>query len=370
MFRLRRPNRVFLSSVCLLLAAVAAQGQETLLQNDAFVDGQSAAFQGGFVAGETAAVRLSPPGPFPMSVTRVQFLFGGATTTRVVTLRIWDDSAGAAAPGTELYSGDFELTGSDTAMQEIDLSTANLQVGGPFRVGIEFQHSGAPSVARDGNGITAARNFIEAQGAGWFDAAVLGVTGDWIIRAGVQPAGGGGGGPVVQNDSFVPGQSAGFQSGFVAGETAAARLLPIGTFPQQVSAVRFLFGGAAGTRTVTLRIWDDPTGAAAPGVELFSGDFEVTAADNALQELDLSAAALMVGGPFRVGIEFQHDGTPSVARDGDGITAGRNFIDVMGFGWADAALFGVTGDWIIRAVMGTNTPEPGEIGRASCRERV
>ncbi|MBK7672425.1 MAG: hypothetical protein IPJ24_13755 [bacterium] len=360
MFRLRRPNRAFLSTICLLLAAAAAQGQETILQNDAFVDGQSAAFQGGFVAGETAAVRLSPPGPFPMSVTRVQFLFGGATTTQVVTLRIWDDSAGAAAPGTELYSGDFELTGSDTAMQEIDLSAANLQVGGPFRVGIEFQHSGAPSVARDGNGITAARNFIDAQGLGWFDAAVLGVTGDWIIRAGVQPLGGGGGGPVVQNDSFVPGQSAGFQGGFVAGETAAARLLPTGTFPQQVSAVRFLFGGAAGTRTVTLRIWDDPTGAAAPGVELYSGDFEVTAADNALQELDLSAAALTVGGPFRVGIEFQHDGTPSVARDGDGITAGRNFMDVMGFGWADAALFGITGDWIIRAVMGTNTPEPGE----------
>ena len=88
MFRLRRPDRVFLSTICLLLAAASAHGQETILQNDAFVDGQSAAFQGGFVAGGTAAVRLSPPGPVTMSVSRVQLLCGGATTPLVVTLRL------------------------------------------------------------------------------------------------------------------------------------------------------------------------------------------------------------------------------------------------------------------------------------------
>lgn len=350
----RRPGARIASWLPLLLLCLlssAALAQETILQNDGFVDGQPVGFQGGFVAGESGAVRLLPAGPFPMAITRVQLLFGGAGTTRTVTLRIWDDSAGTTAPGTELYAGDFQLTGADNVLQELDLSTAGIQVGGAFRVGIEFQHSGAPSIARDGDGITAARNFIHAPGLGWFDSGALGVTGDWVIRAGVQPVGGGGGGGEVRNDGFEPGQSAGFQSGFVAGETGAARLVPTGTFPQQLGAVRFLFGGATGTRTVTLRVWDDDLVSAAPGVELFSGDFEVTAADNALQELDLSGAGVLVDGPFRVGIEFQHSGLPSIARDSDGITAGRNFIDPLGFGWMDAAALGVTGDWIIRGVM-------------------
>lgn len=350
----RRPGaRIasWLPILLLFLSRSAALAQETILQNDGFVDGQPVGFQGGFVAGESGSVRLLPAGPFPMAVTRVQLLFGGASSTQTVTLRIWDDGAGTAAPGAELYSADYLLTGSDTVMQEIDLSGAGIQVGGAFRVGIEFQHSGVPSIARDGNGITPARNFIYAQGLGWFDSATLGVTGDWIIRAGVQPVGGGGGGDEVRNDGFEPGLSAGFQIGFVAGETGAARLVPTGSFPQQLGAVRFLFGGASGTQTITLRVWDDDLVSAAPGVELFSGDFQVTAADNALQEIDLSGAGVLVDGPFRVGLEFQHSGLPSIARDNDGITAGRNFIEALGIGWVDAAALGVTGDWIIRGVM-------------------
>jgi hypothetical protein len=358
MSTLRRLHLFAALALVLLVGVLPATAAETMLQNDSFVAGQSAGFQGGFTAGEMGAVRLVPTGPFPLNVTRVQLLFGGATTTQVVTLHIWDDSAGAAAPGIELYANDYTLTGADTALQEIDLTGAGVQVSGAFRVGIEFQHSGTPSIARDNDGIAAGRNFVNAVGLGWLDSAALGLTGDWIIRAGVTAPSGGGGG-VVQNDSFLPGQSAGFQGGFVAGEMGAARLLPSGAFPQQVSAVRFLFGGAAGTRTVTLHVWDDPTGAATPGTELYTGDFQVTAADNALQELDLSAAGISVSGPFRVGIEFQHSGTPSIARDNDGITPGRNFISMMGSGWIDAAALGVTGDWIIRAVMGPAGPGPG-----------
>lgn len=192
----RRPGArtaSWLPILLLVLLSSAALAQETILQNDGFVDGQPVGFQGGFVAGESGSVRLVPAGPFPMTVTRVQLLFGGSTATQTVTLRIWDDSAGTAAPGAELYSADYLLTGSDTVLQEIDLSGAGIQVAGAFRVGIEFQHSGAPSIARDSDGITAARNFIYALGLGWFDSGALGLTGDWIIRAGVQPVGGGGG---------------------------------------------------------------------------------------------------------------------------------------------------------------------------------
>ena len=181
------------SLVCTMLAASAA-AQETLLQNDGFVDGQAVGFQGGFVAGEMAGSRLTPSGIGPWQVKRVQFLFGGATSTQTVTLRIYDDTAGTATPGTELFFGDYIVTGSDTQMQEIVLDAENIQVTGQFRVAIQFTHSGFPSVARDGDGtIQVTRNFIFSPSIpGWFQSNLFGLTGDWVIRAGVEPVGAGG----------------------------------------------------------------------------------------------------------------------------------------------------------------------------------
>ncbi len=180
-----------------LLVALAIQpapAQETILQNDSFLDGQGVGFQGGFVVGEMGASRLTPPGPFPMKVTRVRFLFGGSAGVRTITLRIYDDQGGGSTPGAQLFFQDYQVTASDTAMQEIDLTGENVLVTGTFRVAIEFQHSGLPSIARDTDGnIQAARNFIYASIGSWFDSQLFGLTGDWIIRAGVEPVGGGAG---------------------------------------------------------------------------------------------------------------------------------------------------------------------------------
>ena len=57
----RRPGARIASWLPLLLLCLlssAALAQETILQNDGFVDGQPVGFQGGFVAGESGAVRL------------------------------------------------------------------------------------------------------------------------------------------------------------------------------------------------------------------------------------------------------------------------------------------------------------------------
>ena len=142
---------------------------------------------------DRASCRSGPP---PWRVNRVQFLFGGATSTRTITLRIYDDTAGTATPGAPLFSGDFDVTGSNTMMQEIVLIGDDVQVPGQFRVAIEFQHSGVPSVARDGDGnIQVTRNFIYSPSIpGWFQSNLFGLTGDWIIRAGVEAVSGGGGG--------------------------------------------------------------------------------------------------------------------------------------------------------------------------------
>lgn len=184
----------------LLFAAAAivrpAIAVETLLQNDGYVDGQPVGFQGGFVAGEMAGARFLPTGTAPWRVNRVQFLFGGATSTQTITLRIYDDTAGTSAPGTELYFGDFSVTGANNAMQEIMLTGDDIQVPGQFRVAIEFHHSGVPSVARDGDGnIQTTRNFIFSPSIpGWFQSNLFGLTGDWVIRAGVESVTSGGGG--------------------------------------------------------------------------------------------------------------------------------------------------------------------------------
>src|SRR5262249_21341113 len=79
-------------------------------------------------------------------------------------------------------------TGSSTLLQEIDLVSSGVIVTGQFRVGIEFQHDGLPSVAKDVDGnIQATRNFIFAQGIGWVQSNVLGLNGDCVIRAVVAP---------------------------------------------------------------------------------------------------------------------------------------------------------------------------------------
>jgi len=171
-----------------IAATTPALAQETILKNDGFVDGQAVGFQGGFITGEIGASRLVPTGTGPWTVNRVQLLFGGAIGIQTITLHIWADGAGTTNPGTELFLGDYQLVASNEALQEIDLILEEIQVTGPFRVGIEFQHDGLPSIARDGDGtINASRNFILASGFGWVQSSLFGLTGDWIIRAGVTP---------------------------------------------------------------------------------------------------------------------------------------------------------------------------------------
>jgi uncharacterized protein (TIGR03382 family) len=167
-----------------LLSIVSVAHADVELKNDGFVSGGAANFQTGFVAGEAGASRFvaSTTG---RQLKKLQLLFGGgAATTQTLTLRVFDDTAGTDVPGAELFMGDFQLTGSDSAIQELDLTSSNVIVTAQFRVAIEFQHAGAPTIASDGDGTVAAdKNFINAAGAGWKKSNTLGIAGDWVIRA-------------------------------------------------------------------------------------------------------------------------------------------------------------------------------------------
>lgn len=158
------------------------------LKNDSFVAGGAAVFQQGFNAGEEAAVTLGAGGS-GFKVARVAFLFGGAAGTRDVIVRIYEET-GSATPGALLYERTVAVSASDTAWQQVDLGTSVLVPSGRARVSLRFTAAGAPSVARDDDSMspTPARNWMYVNSVGvWFDSSDLGVGGDWIIRAYVDP---------------------------------------------------------------------------------------------------------------------------------------------------------------------------------------
>lgn len=181
-------QRFFLAALLALHAGTAHAADETL-QNDGFFSGAPVNFQAGFVAGEVAAARFVPSTPCPCLVTGITLLFGGSAETREMGLRLWEDPLGATDPGLEVFNGTVTLTGSNVNLQQIDLSLAPVVVQGPFRVGLEFAHSGLPGVATDLDGtIDAGANFILADIGVlfWFRSATLGVSGDFVLRATVQ----------------------------------------------------------------------------------------------------------------------------------------------------------------------------------------
>ena len=168
---------------------VLAQTEE--LQNDGWSSGQGAAFQGGFAIGEIGAVRLVPSIACPCQVQKVSLLFGGATSTKTVSIQFWDDPGTSDDPGAPLgLPFDVTLTGADNVLHEVTLGD-DVFVNGPFRVGIEFSHAGLPSIARDADfTIASDRNFICANFGPeciWFRSSTLGVSGDWVLRATIVP---------------------------------------------------------------------------------------------------------------------------------------------------------------------------------------
>ena len=214
------------TSLVVWVVAPRAADAQLILKNDSFNGSGQVGIQQGFVAGEIGASRFVAPSA-GRTLQMVTVYFGGSTAQQTVTLRVYDDSGPGPAPGAELFSADFQLTGSDSALSSMDLNGMNVVVPQQFRVGIEFQHAGVPSIARDtDNTIAADKNYMYANlglGSNWYRSQTAGLTGDWIIRATVSDNGGGGidagvidapsGGPDASN----PGPDGGGGGGTCAG---------------------------------------------------------------------------------------------------------------------------------------------------------
>jgi MYXO-CTERM domain-containing protein len=170
----------------------------------------------------------------------------------------------------------------------------------------------------------------------------------------------------LKNDGFVTNGSVGFQVGFVTGEIGASRF--VAPDPgRTLLRVQMLYGGSTASQTITLKVYDDTAGTDTPGAELSSADFMLTGTgagtSQAIQELTLPDGGTVVPAQFRVGIVFQNNGLPSIARDDDGtIDNAKNYIFGIPGGWMKSSVAGLVGDWIIRACVSGSGGAPCDVG--------
>ena len=169
--------------VLVIAAPVGAAIKE--LSNDGFVAPGSVSCQVGFVEAESGAVKLTAdPGDYPYEIKKVRMLICPASTSGFVILRLSEDNTGTVLPGPVLYEEIVQVTGSDDALNEIDLSLQGIVIqSGSVRVELEWFQTSPPGLANDLDGIVPDVNYIYANPPGaWFYANQLGVMGDWIVR--------------------------------------------------------------------------------------------------------------------------------------------------------------------------------------------
>ena len=174
------------------------------LRNDSFTGTGSITSQVGFVEGESAAVkRTADAGDYPYQVKTIRMLICPTSTSGHVILRIYEDNTGTVLPGPLVYEEIVQVTGSDDALNEVDLTLNGIIISsGSVRVELEWFQTSPPGIANDLDGFVPNANYIYANPPGaWFYADQLGVTGDWIIRM------------EIETDAETPIFADGFESG-------------------------------------------------------------------------------------------------------------------------------------------------------------
>jgi hypothetical protein len=179
-----------------------------VLANDSFSGIGSISCQIGFGEGESAAVKLTAEaGDYPYLVRKIRVLVCPASTSGFAILRLYEDNTGTVVPGPLLYEEIVQVTGSDSSLNEVDLSLSNIVInGGSVRVELEWFQSGPPGLANDLDGIQPQVNYIYALPPGaWFYSEDLFVPGDWIVRM----------------EIVTGGETPIFADGFESGDTTA-----------------------------------------------------------------------------------------------------------------------------------------------------
>ena len=213
-------RRVTILIIVALIGVMASAGRaaEVVVQNDSLTDGALGIIQAGFDPGESAAAWLTSP--CNGNIVAVQVFWRSVTGTEPQSIEesIKIFEAGSfPVPGAELASivGPLMTDGVINEFRYLDENqTIPLIVpvtnGQTFVVSFKFLEdpspSNGPSVVNDVDGCQAGRNTIDAVGLGWISSCLLGVGGDWVIRAVVDCSTGGTGPGSVPNGGDTPGQ--------------------------------------------------------------------------------------------------------------------------------------------------------------------
>ena len=171
-------------------------GEEIIVKNDSVADFGQAVIVGDFVVGEHAGVRLTSPCNGTIVGIQILWLEGtpGHGESLEEAIHIYADGT-FPNHGTELalleapvmtpgYLNEFRyLDDAGTIPISVPV-TANQR----FYVTLQFANAtnvgnGGPSVVRDIDGCQSGKNVIYAIPGGWFNACLLGVAGDFAIRA-------------------------------------------------------------------------------------------------------------------------------------------------------------------------------------------
>ena len=190
-------NKPIIVALGLCLSGTAA-AIELTVKNDSLVDFGQAAIVWGFVGGEKAASWLTSPCDGDVVALQVFWRSPSGLAPFSIQESIDVYRAGAFPQPGEIALQVFGPVMNDNALNEFRYLDENntLPISVPvvqdetFVVAFTFtappEPGMDPSVVRDTDGIQPQRNAILADiGASfmWFDAAALGVTGDWVIRA-------------------------------------------------------------------------------------------------------------------------------------------------------------------------------------------
>ncbi len=207
---LRLARKTGAALLCLLFSAMlplvaGVQAAEVIAQNDSATDGSAATPCNCFIPAERVAAYLTAP--VDGEIVGVQILWksvlGGAPPSVEAAITI--SAAGAfPVPGAVMQSGGAVnavipgptlIDGAFNEFRFLDPPTDTVSIAVPVSQGQQFvvdlellnQTSGTgpfgPDVAWDADGCQSGKNAIFVVPSGWNDACLLGVTGDWVIRA-------------------------------------------------------------------------------------------------------------------------------------------------------------------------------------------
>ncbi len=251
-------NKLITTALLIITVTASVRAVETLIKNDSLVDFSSGNIQLGFVANESAAAWLEAPCDGDLIAVQVFWRSANVNTAPSIEQGITISTAGVFPEPGESLENIVGTVLNDGVFNEYRFLDENnvvplivpVTAGETYVVSFQFENtptaSGA-SLVTDTDGCQTGKNAIFAIPPNvWFDSCLLGVTGDFVIRAVVDC-------PVVTNEvdlsviqtanpvSYTAGQDLSFQITVSnSGPASANATSVIDFFPAQLSGVDWI----------------------------------------------------------------------------------------------------------------------------------